>query len=539
MLSADLLACDVVAGELQPAFLTREDHPWLRELLEQVRALDGRPRRELWSLITAFEAGPARKRRMVGRVIDRLCKDAPPRQPRARSLRRAYFLRAQSQREQGEPFAASDASKLVAAQLGCTTEQVVEGLFGDLAAERPLRMPAQPFELGELALRTNLALGQGLLRRALGVKLRVTGHARAVVRQAKLRRLLCTVRRVAGATLLELDGAYALFRRTIMYGRALASLLGVLKWCPRFALQARCLLEGEVRLLRLDHTAPVFPGSTPRPYDSKLERSFARHFRKRAEGYELIREPEPVEAGGTLIFPDFAIRRRSDPRRSWLVEIIGFWTADYLRKKLARLGRLPLGNWILCVDERLACSAEEFPKHASLLQFRRNITANTVEAVMELVRSGSTPPSETQDADASERPGPGERRTVLGVGDLFVDYAGRRPAGDPIHVRLAALRPGAVLDVVECGPRLLLSAGGEVAALSSRACKLWRPRLGAVDSVRVLEVRTRRREQSGLDYRHLLRMESWLLPLVEVSWLEKGAPPAAARAPARIAGPRL
>jgi predicted nuclease of restriction endonuclease-like RecB superfamily len=42
-----------------------------------------------------------------------------------------------------------------------------------------------------------------------------------------------------------------------------------------------------------------------------------------------------VPVGDTVIFPDFALHHRRDAGRRWLVEIVGFWTADYLARKFA------------------------------------------------------------------------------------------------------------------------------------------------------------------------------------------------------------
>jgi len=54
-----------------------------------------------------------------------------------------------------------------------------------------------------------------------------------------------------------------------------------------------------------------------------VEERFAREFRRLAPVWDVTREPEPIAAGGTLIFPDFALRHRSDPAREWLLEIVG------------------------------------------------------------------------------------------------------------------------------------------------------------------------------------------------------------------------
>ena len=39
--------------------------------------------------------------------------------------------------------------------------------------------------------------------------------------------------------------------------------------------------------------------------------------------WDVIREPEPVKAGTTLLFPDFALQHRIQPERRWLLEIVG------------------------------------------------------------------------------------------------------------------------------------------------------------------------------------------------------------------------
>ena len=43
-----------------------------------------------------------------------------------------------------------------------------------------------------------------------------------------------------------------------------------------------------------------------------------------------------------------------------LMEIVGFWTPDYLRKKLWKLKRAAMPNMIAAVSDRLNCSTEDF-----------------------------------------------------------------------------------------------------------------------------------------------------------------------------------
>ena len=96
----------------------------------------------------------------------------------------------------------------------------------------------------------------------------------------------------------------------------------------------------------------------------------------------MVREPEPIAADGRLIFPDFALQLRSNPARRWLLEIVGFWTPDYVARKLALYRSARLSNLILCIDEDRNCTAEDLPSGALVVRFRRHVDAT---AVLQLV----------------------------------------------------------------------------------------------------------------------------------------------------------
>jgi hypothetical protein len=172
---------------------------------------------------------------------------------------------------------------------------------------------------------------------------------------------------------LEISGPFALFRHTGLYGRALGELIPLLAWCSRFSLAANCVVDGGQRSLRLATGDPIFPGDAPRHYDSHLEERFAREFRRAAPDWDIVREPEPIAAGDTLIFPDFALRRRSDPGRRWLLEIVGFWTPDYVSRKLALYQKARVANLILCIDEARSCASADLPTGTRVVRFRRRV----------------------------------------------------------------------------------------------------------------------------------------------------------------------
>ena len=211
------------------------------------------------------------------------------------------------------------------------------------------------------------------------------GNARDVVRYALLRGLLCVVHgQPSDATLtLEISGPLLLFRRTRVYGRALAALVPRLLHCERFELVADCTLNGRQQGICVRSGDPIYPADPPKRFDSKLEQRFARDFAKAAPDWEIVREPAPIAADGTLIFPDFALMHRRHPaRRAWL-EIIGFWTPAYLTDKLRRLRSAGLNHLVLCIDANLNCGPNDLPDSARVVRFKRRIDPNAVLALLE------------------------------------------------------------------------------------------------------------------------------------------------------------
>jgi predicted nuclease of restriction endonuclease-like RecB superfamily len=357
-------------------FLGPQDEPWLRVLLGELARFEGRRRRELAERLAEplpCET-PYLKRRAATRVLLRLWRRervaaVPPVEARARLFRAA-----------GAGVAARDEHLArVAATFEVEPAALVESLFADLPGERVVRAPEPPPDVAEVVLRTNLAVVQGALMRASTIDLAVEGGVRPIVRLAKLRGLLCVVvEPPEGAPRLQVSGPFSLFRHTLLYGRALAELLPHLAWCARFELRAACSLRGRILDVSLESGAPIFPAAPPVPFDSKLEERFARDLGAIAPDWDLVREPEAVRAGGTLVFPDFLLRHRLDPRRRVLVELAGFWTPEYLATKLARLAEAQLPPFILCVDEQRACALGKLPASLSIVPFRRRVDAAAV-----------------------------------------------------------------------------------------------------------------------------------------------------------------
>jgi predicted nuclease of restriction endonuclease-like RecB superfamily len=362
-------------------YLREQDTIWLRGLLDAYARFVGRRRRLLDEYLQAPlpAACEPRKLKQARHVLDRLWTAAAHTGPKPRLLREKLFTEAST------GAAREVVLRRAARRLDLTPRQLEEGLFDDLPAEQRLGPPPAGLDAGELALHVNLAQAQGLLRRARAMRLELEGNARAVVSQAKWCGLMCTAWCGSGREQiqLELSGPMALFRRAQVYGRALAGLIPPLAGCNRFRLEARCDVDGDPRRFVLRSGDPVFPATPPRRFDSRLEERFHRDFGRAAPDWDLIREPEPLPAGDTLIFPDFALVHRRHRWRRWLLEIMGFWTPDYVDRKLAHLRAARCDELILCLDADRDCGQGELPSGARLVPFRRRIDPTDVLRIID------------------------------------------------------------------------------------------------------------------------------------------------------------
>jgi uncharacterized protein len=73
-------------------------------------------------------------------------------------------------------------------------------------------------------------------------------------------------------------------------------------------------------------------------FDSGVEEKFSTRFEQSVTGWKLIREPDPlILSNGKALIPDFAFEKYGT--RIYL-EIVGFWTKEYLEKKIQKIADL-------------------------------------------------------------------------------------------------------------------------------------------------------------------------------------------------------
>jgi predicted nuclease of restriction endonuclease-like RecB superfamily len=388
-------------GSVRPSWLTPRDDVWLRELAAEAAASEGRRVDAANERIVDLVAPLARRHGVPRRVVEavwlverrrwktRIAAPAPPER-----IRRVLFeLAAERSREEALATAAHE--------LGIDVSEVEPSLFADRAHARTLVAPPAVASAAELGAAYNLALAQALLGRATEVVARVRAHLHAVVRYAKLLGLMAAFDEDdAGTTRMTVSGPLALFHDTLKYGRALAAWFPSVVATPGWAVDARVLLGGESRRLVLDASSPLpRTHALAREHDSKLEARLDKALRRLGSSWRVERETAVVRAGARLFFPDFSL---TSERGRVLVEVVGFWTPEYLAEKAALL-RAVSAPLVVCADERHA--REALAGDSRVVFFRGSVDAPMlVEACERALAEHRPRGGRALDGNATSRP---------------------------------------------------------------------------------------------------------------------------------------
>jgi len=172
----------------------------------------------------------------------------------------------------------------------------------------------------------------------------------------------------------------------------MANFLPALPLCDRWEMRAEILDEDTVsgsNRLTLDYTdGLVSHYSTGQKFDSDIERSLARKWERSNTDWALQREDDVFDLGAEVMIPDFAIEH-PDGRRT-IIEIVGFWTPEYLQSKLAKIRQVDVDNFVLAVSERLDCANEDFGNASErVLWFKSGIHVYDVVELAEEYASNS------------------------------------------------------------------------------------------------------------------------------------------------------
>ncbi len=403
MLTSDLLQTRNHGPYIYPRYIKTEA-PRAQGLAEQLIAIfsdhQGKTRRELSDALNQYAQDSTDYR--IQRGLAKLLRDdrcefsersvAPPVEVRER----VFGLARENhpvvlQPDMIHPVSRNDILAEVASEYKTDVEQLAWAVYADLPDNHILTRFDSP-QPEWLLERYNVALAQALLYRCIRMKLSVLRNIPSRYKQlfkfVKFYQLMHTIQGdLDSGYEIVLDGPVSLFRLSQKYGLKLAVFLPALLLCTRWKMEAEIVAaDGERRFFPLDESAGLhshYRDSTV--YDSLLERTFAERFGEIESGWEIEREVAIINLKDTVFIPDFAFRHADG--RTALLEIVGFWRPDYLKRKLMKLKRSGRTDMVVAVSADLNVGEEDFKDvPGSVFFFKRRI--NPQEVLMRLEQVG-------------------------------------------------------------------------------------------------------------------------------------------------------
>jgi predicted nuclease of restriction endonuclease-like RecB superfamily len=355
MLTKDLLRVSRAGGGYRPRFTDSGDEALAARVLGVYQGHVGCSRSELEDALEDIEreADDFKLVRGFAKLLEREAtfETRAPIEPRR--ARTAAF-------EAAEPDGVvttterDTALETAAERLGRSVDDVESSLFADLERAAVLAEVDTDYDPESLRRQYDLSLAQTALFDAVEVRIR-SSDPKALVSAVKRLRLLYEIRRTKDGREVVVTGPDALFKRSRRYGTRFARLLRTVAKTDEWHLEATIDDRGTERRLTLGDGDVSVPGVDPvaePTFDSGVESDFYARFSALDLDWRLLREPEPLAAGKYVVIPDFAFEWAYGDFRVFF-EIMGFWTPEYVEKKLSRFADLENVAFLVAYDESL------------------------------------------------------------------------------------------------------------------------------------------------------------------------------------------
>jgi len=364
MLTSEQSIVEYKNGRAIPDRLTQAAHRHYRDYAERMLAVyrdgAGRRRRDLHKAIESVLAEepdcPVRRIQAFCKLLDDAAVYRADPAGKASQLRLEVFSRAARLhplvQEPDRLFEHQEARAKaeLARELGMPWGQIETALYSDVIAFQELEsFPGYPDAAAFLSC-YNVAQLQAALYRAERVAVTATRDLKTIVRYAKLARLLHEIERVGPSRYrIVFSGPASVLRETRRYGvnfaRFLPALLACKGWELAATVQTPWKAMAKLQICDADRFTSHLPA--PQEFDSALEESFADKFGPARDGWRLIREGDILCEHQATFVPDFTFRH--DDGTEVFLEIVGFWTPEYLEEKRRTLRRFQRHRILLAV----------------------------------------------------------------------------------------------------------------------------------------------------------------------------------------------
>ncbi len=390
MLRKDLLRVSRAGGGYQPQFADSGQRRLAARVLGTFQGHLGHPRHELEAALADLETEADHFKLVRGftALLEReaVFETATPIEPA--TARRAVFDAAEA------VGIVSDADRQEAltqagTSLGVSATAVAESLYADLEERQHLTSFESPWDPHALVAQYNLSLAQTALFDATEIRVR-SSDPKALISSIKRLGLMYEILNTEAGRVVVVTGPTHLFRATRRYGTRFSRLLRTVAKSTEWSLEAAIDDRGTDRTLTLSHEDIRVPDADPVAtvsFDSAVERDFATRFEGIDLEWTLVREPEPLSTGSRVMIPDFAFEYNHSNARLFF-EIMGFWTPEYVEKKLTQLEHLEDVDLLVAVDRSLGVGEEIASHDHRVIEYTGRVRLKAVRDVLREYETG-------------------------------------------------------------------------------------------------------------------------------------------------------
>jgi len=359
MLPGELLITRTKKGRIYPVFaeIDEEQLELAEEFIEVYSNFVDKKKSEIDEIVAEFEQGLNFKLvRGLRTLLERRCSFKSKFAVEPVVARRAVFEAASSKKiTSGKER--EEVIETVANKLNISVDDLEHSLWADMESEVVLDdfAPLKPEELLKLY---NLSLAQTLLFKSTGMSISFKGNYKEIFRAIKYLGLMYSPE----GNKVRIEGASSLLKLSERYGTSLAKLLPTIVNSEEWEIDAEIVIRRDTPKIYhfvMDSGSKNLLMSKEKEskttFDSGIEERFYNEFlaSPASKGWELIREPDAVFTGKTVFIPDFKFKHKEMDVETYF-EIVGFWTEDYIKRKLSKLRAMPF-NMLVAIDKNLAC----------------------------------------------------------------------------------------------------------------------------------------------------------------------------------------
>lgn len=302
-------------------------------------------------------------------------------------VRRALFIKAAAH----HPLITDDElrQRLIAeaaTALECSPEEVMEGLYADLAGNQRL-IAFEELGAAELLDRYNLAQAQALLYRCSEMRVWIEpqepGITRRLFAEIKAFRLIHAIKgNPEMGYEVRLSGPVSIFHRSQRYGIQMAVFLPALLLYPGWRMRAEIGTKKGAAYFELDSQQSRLRShyliDNLSPQDSLLAK-LIEDWRSLQSEWQIEPNQQVIDLGGSTFVPD-VIFNRSDGDPVYL-EMLGYWTPRHLSERLKEFARAGFTNYLIVASEELRCSRDaptQIPTNVFI--FKKSLNAHELQS---------------------------------------------------------------------------------------------------------------------------------------------------------------